>query len=336
MSPIGSIVIPVYNVAPYLRECLDSLLAQTCTDWEAVCVDDGSTDGSGAILDEYAAKDSRFVVVHQENRGVSAARNAAIDVAKGEWLVFLDADDAIAADLVGECKAQISALSSAGEKCEILFSACECMDAPHDVSSRNCAWRKVGALRFDIVDRTFCAACYNKKFLGNIRFRDIAVGEDHLFLAEVLARASAIYETDRPLLRIRRRHGSATRSGMRLSMLRERAEYELLRDEALQNSCLPVDGKVWKRMGHSLVAQFVRDISLLPSSEKDDAWVLWRGTISSFPDGLREKFAISTKFALGAVSIFRSRFAARIFCELPLRLWLLVRTGRFSGASSIS
>ena len=97
-----SVIVPVYNVAPYLRECLDSLLAQTCADWEAVCVDDGSTDGSGAILDEYAANDPRFRVIHQKNAGVSAARNAAIDVAKGEWIAFLDADDAVSPRLVVE------------------------------------------------------------------------------------------------------------------------------------------------------------------------------------------------------------------------------------------
>ena len=91
-----SIIIPVYNVAPYLRECLDSVLAQAFTDWEAICVDDGSTDGSGAILDEYATKDERFRVIHQKNAGVSAARNKALDAAKGEWLAFLDADDLLA------------------------------------------------------------------------------------------------------------------------------------------------------------------------------------------------------------------------------------------------
>lgn len=79
--------------APYLRECLGSVLAQTCTDWEAICVDDGSTDGSGAILDEYAARDGRFKVIHQSNAGVSAARNAALNVVCGEWVYFLDADD---------------------------------------------------------------------------------------------------------------------------------------------------------------------------------------------------------------------------------------------------
>jgi len=93
MSPSFSIIIPVYNVAPYLRECLDSVLAQTFTDWEAICVDDGSTDGSGTIIDEYAARDKRFKVIHQKNAGVSAARNRALDEATGEWIGFLDADD---------------------------------------------------------------------------------------------------------------------------------------------------------------------------------------------------------------------------------------------------
>ena len=88
-----SIIIPVYNVAPYLRECLDSVLAQTFTDWEAICVDDGSTDGSGAILDEYAVRDKRIKVFHQENGGASAARNKGLRLATGEWLCFIDSDD---------------------------------------------------------------------------------------------------------------------------------------------------------------------------------------------------------------------------------------------------
>lgn len=91
--PHFSIIIPVYNVAPYLRECLDSVLAQTFTDWEAICVDDGSTDESGAILDEYAAKDNRFRVIHQENRGVNFVRQKALNASSGEWIASIDGDD---------------------------------------------------------------------------------------------------------------------------------------------------------------------------------------------------------------------------------------------------
>lgn len=95
MTPFFSIIIPVYNVAPYLRECLDSVLVQTFTDWEAICVDDGSTDGSGAILDEYAAKDTRFRVIHQPNAGTHETRLKALSLIRGEWITFLDADDYI-------------------------------------------------------------------------------------------------------------------------------------------------------------------------------------------------------------------------------------------------
>ena len=93
MKPFFSIIIPVYNVEPYLRECLDSVLVQTFPDWECLCVDDGSIDDSGAILDEYAQKDPRFRVFHKRNAGVSSARNLALDNVKGEWVVFLDGDD---------------------------------------------------------------------------------------------------------------------------------------------------------------------------------------------------------------------------------------------------
>lgn len=93
MSDKISIIIPVYNVADYLREALDSVLNQTYTHWEAICINDGSTDNSLDILKEYAHKDSRFIVIDQENGGVSKARNVGLDNASGEYVMFLDPDD---------------------------------------------------------------------------------------------------------------------------------------------------------------------------------------------------------------------------------------------------
>lgn len=88
-----SVIIPVYNVEPYLRQCLNSVISQTCRDIEIILIDDGSTDGCGAICDEYRERDERVTVFHTENRGLSAARNLGIDNAKGEWLMFVDSDD---------------------------------------------------------------------------------------------------------------------------------------------------------------------------------------------------------------------------------------------------
>lgn len=93
-----SIIVPVYNVEKYLRECLDSISLLKAVRWEAILVDDGSTDISGQICDEYAKQDSRFRVIHQKNAGVSAARNAGLDAVKGEWIWFVDSDDSINPD----------------------------------------------------------------------------------------------------------------------------------------------------------------------------------------------------------------------------------------------
>lgn len=97
-KPLVSIIVPVYNVEPYLRQCLDSIIAQTYTAFEVVLVDDGSTDQSGVICDEYAARDSRFVVVHKQNEGVAKARITAFEQSKGELITFIDSDDYVSSD----------------------------------------------------------------------------------------------------------------------------------------------------------------------------------------------------------------------------------------------
>ncbi len=97
-----SIIIPVYKVEPYLRECLDNVAASTLDCWEAILIDDGSPDGCPQICDEYAAKDKRFRVIHQENAGVAAARNAGLNVAQGEWAWFVDSDDVVDMRPVGD------------------------------------------------------------------------------------------------------------------------------------------------------------------------------------------------------------------------------------------
>ena len=102
-QPLISVIIPVYNTAPYLRKCLDSVCCQTYRNLEIICVNDGSTDASADILAEYAARDSRIVVLTQENAGQAAARNAALKLATGTWITGVDSDDYIEPDTYEYC-----------------------------------------------------------------------------------------------------------------------------------------------------------------------------------------------------------------------------------------
>ena len=93
MIPKVSVIVPIFNVKAYLPRCLDSLCCQTLTEIEIILIDDGSSDGSGEIADRYAQTDNRFQVIHQENRGLSAARNRGIEAAQAYYLMFVDSDD---------------------------------------------------------------------------------------------------------------------------------------------------------------------------------------------------------------------------------------------------
>lgn len=101
-----SIIVPVYNAEQYLHRCIDSILAQSHTDFELLLVDDGSPDNCGAICDEYAARDSRVCVFHKQNGGVSSARNFGIEKSRGEWITFIDADDYVHPDFLSSLYAQ--------------------------------------------------------------------------------------------------------------------------------------------------------------------------------------------------------------------------------------
>ena len=122
-----SVIVPVYKVEPYLHRCVDSILAQTYINLEIFLVDDGSPDNCGKICDEYAKKDSRIKVIHKKNGGLSDARNVAIDMAKGEYITFIDSDDFVASDYVEtlyhliekyQCKVGVAWLRTFHEGCE--------------------------------------------------------------------------------------------------------------------------------------------------------------------------------------------------------------------------
>ena len=204
-----SIIIPIYNVEKYLRQCLDSVVNQTYQDWEAILVDDGSSDGSPAIYDEYAKKDSRFKVVHQANGGVSSARNIGLNKAHGEWLIFLDADDMLKNNALEFYTNHIS------ESIDMIMAGYMSVDEENQVvfepeTHEDVLLNKEQALTMMYKPMWFpyqgylCNKCYRKSLIDahHLRFDErIFFNEDRLFvsqylcsiLKEVLYTSSVVY-----------------------------------------------------------------------------------------------------------------------------------------------
>lgn len=215
-SPFFSIIVPVYNIAPYLRECLDSVLAQTFTEWECLCVNDGSTDESGAILNEYATKDSRFRIFHQPNAGVSAARNLALDNVKGEWIAFLDGDDVLGAEWIKQIFEVITHVSVDwvrvhytrwdGNPAALSERLNEDRMLVHYKGKQD-FWRLLGECA-----QPFCNVIRSQA-LRNVRFdSSVKLCEDGLFLANVLPNISSCCEVNLSNYFYRIREGSAIHS----------------------------------------------------------------------------------------------------------------------------
>ena len=194
-----SIIIPVYNVARYLRECLDSVRTQVYTDWEAICVDDGSTVGSGAILEEYRLKDPRFQVIHQVNAGVSVARNAALGMASGEYLVYVDGDDYVSVDYLERLSDEIRKNSNP----DILrlrgFHAVSNDGVPQVVALK--PLKGSGAFaRFCssiLINASLCFLVYRRESFRDIRFpKNVRYGEDDVYMFQGLSRIQALAQSE--------------------------------------------------------------------------------------------------------------------------------------------
>lgn len=182
-----SVIVPVYNVEKYLRNCLDSIINQTYTDLEIILIDDGSTDKSGAICDEYAQKDARIKVVHKENGGLSSARNVGLDVASGEYVTFIDSDDYIEFDTVSSV---VDAISK--EHVEIVLIREKQVNIKGETTKivgdkpTNTTFFKDKDFLIDLVfDKQVNGACdkfYKREFIRDLRFEEGRHhGEDMLF-----------------------------------------------------------------------------------------------------------------------------------------------------------
>lgn len=220
MSPKFSIIIPIYNIELYLQECLDSVLAQTIEDFEVIAVDDGSTDESGRILDDYANRDFRITAIHKDNKGVGSARNEGIKKAKGEYLCFVDGDDVLAStylqvlyDAVGIADSSLGGFKTFGvlvKNSLVVTPETNKIETLEDQLYRF----------YDIKDRFPQRYIWNRMFKASviranqIAFReDIYYKEDGLFLVQYLCRSNGLVGmTSTVVYKYRRTPESATGS----------------------------------------------------------------------------------------------------------------------------
>jgi len=222
LFPNVSVVVPVFNVEKYLPRCLDSLLGQTMRDIEIICVDDGSTDGSPAILEEYAAKDSRIKVIHQANAGAGAARNAGLERATGEYLFFFDPDDSCDKKMLAVLYARARMMKAdvvvAGKKIVDAETAALIKDVP---LPRRMAWfmrqpfppQKIAGRLFSFAKAVPWDKMFRRKFVeeNGLRFQTLPRSNDVYFVDMALALAKRIALVRRGYYRYSlRRSGSLT------------------------------------------------------------------------------------------------------------------------------
>ena len=206
MNPMVSILVPVYNASQWLRECLDSIVGQTYDNLQVVLVDDGSTDDSLAICQEYASRYSFVEVYHQENRGVAAARNTLLGKANGEYVLFVDADDWIERDMVDY-------LVSVALKNSADMVTCAKCGQSVTCSATETKWSQEVAVREFLRHVSFSGSLWNKllrnRLLKGLQFdKRITYGEDALLVWQFLQRSQKIVLTDRPLYHYRSNESS--------------------------------------------------------------------------------------------------------------------------------
>lgn len=188
-----SVIIPAYNAQAYLRECLESVLAQSFSDWEAIIVNDGSTDSTCDIAAGFTARDSRFRLVSIPNGGLSSARNAGIAVARGQWLTYLDSDDTLYPDAL----AKLMAAASAAENIDIVVAGLSrSRDIAAATDGRVEIMSGLSALEQGLYQRSVttsaCAKLFRRGVVEDIRFPDGLYYEDLLYCVETLRRSAQV------------------------------------------------------------------------------------------------------------------------------------------------
>lgn len=307
-----SVIIPVYNVAPYVRACLESVLSAAGADLEVICVDDGSTDGSGAILDDFAAHDQRVCVIHQQNRGEGRARNAGLEKARGEWILFVDGDDVLAAgwravfDQLLERHPAVS-LVSFGLSRELPLPPCRLLQT------------KVVELKSMIpgavFERLLPQFAFRRQLIAELRFLDLVRGADRLFSGEAQLRAEAVALGDAVVYGYRQHAASVMHRPWTSRLLGDELSWRLKWLDLLDKSEKSMDRQGWRLMGLNLLEYL--PYLFLTRGERKDLLALW---FSALGQAAGRDFSAWQNLVMRFLAKTRSRLAVWALCQVPFAL----------------
>ena len=210
--PLISVVVPVYRVEKYLDHCIQSIAEQTYSNLEILLVDDGSPDGSGAICDRWAARDSRIRVFHKQNAGAGAARNTALDAARGEIITFVDSDDYLHPNMFSHlCGLMKDGVEIA--ECEIGITERDDLAMDDGTGAEILVCETEEALRLHIQDEVFRQTppnkLYRRECVGDIRFPEGNLIDDEFFTYKVLGNARKLAHSCACMYAYRQQSGSA-------------------------------------------------------------------------------------------------------------------------------
>lgn len=222
MQELISIIVPIYEVEQFLCRCIDSLLAQTYTNYELILVDDGSPDRCGDICDEYAQKDKRIKVVHKENGGLSDARNVGIAIASGDYIAFVDSDDWVTPNYLSCLLETLKETASDICESEILYTS-QMQEQPVNQECKLQVYETEEALKQLISDKNLHQYVWNKLYkrccIEGISFAVGKTNEDEFWTYQVFGKARKVVKTSEVLYFYFQREGSIMGTGYNLRRL---------------------------------------------------------------------------------------------------------------------
>lgn len=315
-----SVIVPIYNCEKYLVDCLNSVLTQSFADWECICVDDGSTDRSGAIADEYAQKNKRFRVVHKPNGGEGSARNAGLDVCRGEYVYYLDSDDVLNNKTLEICAKGIELYPEADISSVGLVTFKD-NGTPEWDNRKKPEW-KLYDVSNKINNETFgisvWSVAYRLESIKDVRFSDLKIGADRVYIAAVIERIQKHVRSNYVGYGYRTRLGSAVNTPMN--------DIKFLADLRHQMVYVDVFKHTKKEYDRTIIVRFAKDFTEYMSycyfrmSKEDQQRCLKEWCSSMLAASTYPGWTSWQHFVLNVCGKTRSRLFIKLLCFLPY--WL--------------